>query len=689
MSYDFLLEIGTEELPASFIDSALEQMKRTCTKQLEQMRLSFVAIDVYGTPRRLALLVRGLAKRQAELVKETKGPSFAVAFADDGTPTKAALGFARGQGVTVDALQVRETEQGRYVFAVAREEGREAADVLTEWLPDFVRSIQFPKSMRWGESTLRFGRPVRWLVALLDDDVLPVQVDELQADRKTYGHRFLAPEPIPLATAQEYVERLRTAYVIVDPKERKQAVMQQVKAAAEQAGGRVVDDATLSAEVANLIEYPHAIVGSFSQNYLTLPTEVLITSMREHQRYFPLTDDSGRLLPLFVTVSNGPRPDEAVVRAGNEKVLAARLADARFFYDEDRKQPLHANVEKLKDVIFEQRLGTVYEKSERVEALATALSGQLGVDDQKVDTIRRGARLAKADLVTQMVYEFPELQGVMGREYARLSGEDDVVADVIYEHYLPRHAGDALPKSLPGCIVSIADKVDTIVGCFGVGLIPTGSQDPYALRRQALGVVRIALERQLNIHLGRLLETAFDLYEDKLTERGETLTRVEEFFRQRVRGVLLEGDIRHDVADAVIAADLNDLAAVLGRAKALQSFSETDEFESLMTAYERVANLADKAETDEVIPHLFETDAERHLFSAVTEAAATVPPLMGEGAYADVFARLASLRPYVDRLFADVMVMAPDADVRKNRLALLRQTLSLFNIPADLSMIVS
>lgn len=689
MSHDLLLEIGTEELPAGFIDRALEQMRTDAAAGLGQLRLSFTDLVVYGTPRRLALLVRGLAERQDDLVKQSKGPSRRVAFADDGTPTRAAEGFARGQGVAVTELEVRDTEQGEYVFAVTREAGRPAAAVLEDWLSQFITNIQFPKSMRWGTGNVRFARPLRWLVALLGDSVLPVAVDDVRAGASTYGHRFLAPDEITLSNPAEYVERLRSAYVLVDGAERKAAVEQHVSAAAAAAGGRVVDDGSLAAEVANLIEYPAAVAGSFADEYLTLPREVLITPMREHQRYFPLADEDGGLLPQFIAVSNGPRPEPAVVRTGNEKVLAARLADARFFFDEDRKRPLSANVEALKNVVFQQQLGTVFDKTARIQTLAEGLGAELGADDRVVAVIRQGARLAKADLVTQMVHEFPELQGVMGREYARLAGEDDAVATVIYEHYLPRHAGDVLPQTDAGRAVSIADKVDTIVGCFGAGLIPTGSQDPYALRRQALGVVRIAMESQLNIHLGRLLERAYELFGGKLADRAQTLAQVQEFFRQRVRGVLLEHGIRHDVADAVIAADCNNLAAVLGRARALQAFSEAPHFESLMTAYERVANLAGQAETATVTPSLFEADAEQRLYDAATAVAQQLPALMDAGAYDDVFGLLAGLRPHVDGLFADVMVMAPDPDVRQNRLALLRQTLHLFNAPADLSMIVT
>lgn len=688
MSEHLLLEIGLEELPAGFIDAALEQMRTKAEADLSRLRLSHDGIDTYGTPRRLAVLVRGVSKRQDDLVKEMKGPSKSVAFAEDGTPTRAAEGFARGQGVDVGALEVRDTEQGPYVYAVTREEGLSATDVLTGWLPGFVSGLQFPKSMRWGEGTLRFARPVRWLVALFGAKVLPFELGGVTAGRSSVGHRFLVPQAVELREADEYVERMRESRVLVDGEERRALVGRLVDDAAEAAGGRVVDDGSLVAEVAHLIEYPAAVVGAFDDEYLALPDDVLITPMREHQRYFPVANETGKLLPRFVAVSNGPRPDEDLVRRGYEKVLTARLDDARFFYDEDRKQSLRDKIKSLQDVVFQQRLGTLYDKTERIRHLAATLGAELRVDEEQLRAAREGARLAKADLVTLMVQEFPELQGVMGREYAKSSGEDAAVAEVIYEHYLPRYAGDRLPQTDAGRIVSIADKVDTIVGCFGVGLIPTGSQDPYALRRQALGVVRTILDAGLPLHMGTLFEHAYDGFSVNLDDREQTLAQVQEFFLQRVRGVLLEEGIRHDVADAVLAADGNRLASVAARAQALQRFSEHAEFDALLTAYERVANLAGHARDDRVDSSLFEEDAEAALYDAVKADADRLPGLLKDGRYEDALRLLAGLRPAVDTLFADVMVMAEDEAIRYNRLALLKETLALFDAVARFDLVV-
>lgn len=689
MSVDLLVEIGTEELPARFVDGALEQMRDVAVKQLAELRLSYERLEVAGTPRRLALLVFGLAEKQDDLVREMKGPSAKVAFDESGAPTKAALGFARGQGVAVEDLEVRETDQGPYVFAVSREEGLPASAVLTQWLPEFVTSLHFPKSMRWGDGSLRFGRPIRWLVALLDGQVLNVSVEGVAAGNVSRGHRFLAPEPVVLTGPSEYVEQMRAAYVIVDAAERTAVVRDEVRKAAAAHGARALEDEDLVAEVANLVEWPTAVVGSFDESYLRLPRLALITPMREHQRYFPLVDDAGRLLPQFITICNGPRDDLDVVRRGNEKVLAARLADAQFFYDEDRRVPLADYVARLKEVVFQEQLGTVYEKMERIRKLAAMLAEMAGADEATRQTVARGAYLAKADLVTQMVYEFPELQGVMGREYALLSGEGEAVADAVLEHYLPRFSGDELPSSLAGAILGIADKLDTIVGCFGVGLIPTGSQDPYALRRQALGVVRIVNAFSLDIDLDEALAVAVQAYGGRFDNEDGLIQSVLDFFRQRMRGMLIEQGVRHDLVEAVIGVGVEDVAGVFARAEALAAFSESPEFEALVTAHERAANLASKGDTDEISAELFQTDAERDLFAQIGVVRERLDVLVAAERWSDALAELAGLRPYVDRLFEDVMVMAPEEDLRRNRLALLRRTVKLFEVVADFRAVVA
>ncbi len=690
MTRALLVEVGTEELPAGFLDQALPELREAAVAQLKELRIECGDVRVYGTPRRLALVVEGLPERQADLVREVKGPSRAVAFDESGQPTKAAQGFARSQGVAVDDLLVRETEQGAYVFAVLREAGRPVPEVLVEWLPRLVTGLHFPKAMRWGTGDLRFARPIRWLVALLDGEVLPVELDGVRADRVTRGHRFLAPAPIALQGAADYVERLREAYVLVDPGERRQAVLDQVRQAAAAEGARALEDPDLVAEVANLVEYPAAVVGGFNPDYLQLPREVLITPMREHQRYFPLVDEAGRLLPKFIAVSNGPRTDMGLVRSGNEKVLAARLADARFFYEEDRRQPLDAYVPRLKDVVFQEQLGSIYEKMERVRALTEWLAGAVGAGEETRRTAVRAAELAKADLVTQMVYEFPELQGIMGREYALLSGEGDGVAQAIFEHYLPRHAGDELPATLAGSLVSVADKLDTIVGCFGAGLIPTGSQDPYGLRRQALGVARIAAGLPRGFDLAQALARAKEGYGTRLEAETEGLVgRIMEFFQQRLRGLMQEEGLRHDIVEAVLRSGFADVAAAFQRARALARFSATGEFDSLITAYQRAANLAAKGDTDAVDAAALLHPAEQALYAAVEAAAAAVDACLVDGRFEEALTALAALRPHVDRLFEEVLVMAPEPEVRRNRLALLRRMTALCHRVADLGAIVA
>lgn len=690
MNRDLLLEVGTEELPARFLDVALPQLREAAVAQLKELRLSYSGVHVYGTPRRLALLVEGLPERQADLVREVKGPSRQVAFDADGQPTRAAQGFARSQGVPVEDLQVRETEQGAYVFAVLREAGRPVAEVLVDWLPRLVTGLHFPKSMRWGAGELRFARPIRWLVALLDDQVLPIELERVRAGRVTRGHRFLAPEPIELDAPTQYVERLRAAYVLVDASERRQAVLDQVREAAARHGARVIEDPELVAEVANLVEYPAAVVGGFDPAYLQLPREVLITPMREHQRYFPLIDEAGRLLPHFVAISNGPRTDMALIRQGNEKVLAARLADARFFYEEDRRQPLAAYVSRLAEVVFQEQLGTVHEKMERIRRLTGWLADAVGADEDSRTAAVRAAELAKADLVTQMVYEFPELQGIMGREYALLSGEGDAVAQAIFEHYLPRHAGDELPASLAGSLVSVADKLDTIVGCFGAGLIPTGSQDPYGLRRQALGVLRIAAGLSSGFDLERALAQAKEGYGDRLdTDTDVLVGRITEFFQQRLRGLMQEEGLRHDIVEAVLAVGFSDVAGSFRRARALAQFSGSEDFDALITAYQRAANLAGKGDTDQVEEGVLGHPAERALYGALQDVAGRVEAALASARYEEVLEHLATLRPHVDRLFEEVLVMAPEPEVRRNRLALLRRLVALCHQVADLGAIVA
>jgi len=691
MARDFLLEIGVEELPARFLQPALDQLAELARTNLQEYRLAHGEIITCGTPRRITLYVRELADKQDSLALEVKGPAVKVAFNAVGEPTRAALGFAKSNGVQVDDLVRKSVGPVEYVFAVKKEEGRAAGEVLPGLAPALVTGLHFAKPMRWGSLEMRFARPIRWLLCLYGDEIVGFELAGLQSGRHTYGHRFLSAGRLEVPAAGAYFDVMRKANVMADVHQRREEIRRQVNAAAERGGGRADIDPELLDEVTNLVEFPTALCGSFDEGYLEMPEEVLITPMREHQRYFPVRGQDGRLLARFIAVSNGGADNIDIVRAGNEKVLRARLSDAAFFWREDLKAPLEEKVEGLKKVVFQESLGTVYEKVQRITALAGFLAGRLGASPAERKDALRAALLSKADLLTNMVYEFPELQGVMGREYAGRSGETAGVALAVYEHYLPRFAGDELPGTLAGQILSIADKMDTLAGCFGVGIQPTGSQDPYALRRQALGVCHIIIEGGLVLSLGELIEKAYSGYAGRVTMKlppDKVAAEMEEFFKQRLRGMLNEKGLPYDTVDAVLSAGIDDISGVWLRGGALQQFRAEPAFDALLTAFTRAYNLAKKAAHDRVDPSLLETEAEKELYNAFQKAQAAVEPALAERDYARALTSIAELRQPVDRFFEDVMVMVEDVRVRDNRLALLKQIAGLAGRIADLSKIV-
>ncbi|MBO8168841.1 MAG: glycine--tRNA ligase subunit beta [Thermoanaerobacteraceae bacterium] len=674
MAKDLLLEIGTEEIPARFMNNALEQLKTKTETELQENRLEYETVATYGTPRRLAVVVSGLAEKQADLVTEVKGPSKKVAFDEEGNPTKAVQGFARGQGVDVADLIVRETDNGEYVFAVVKDDGRSASEILPSLLKSIVLSLNFPKPMRWGYQKMRFARPIRWLVALFGSDVVNFEIAGVTSGRESRGHRFLCEENVVLEHAGEYLKKLEEAYVIVDQNRRREEIWRQIRELARAQGGMVEENPELLEEVTYLLEYPTALCGTFEEKYLKLPDEVLITPMQEHQRYFPVKDARGNLLNKFITVRNGTSEYIDIVTAGNEKVLKARLADAEFFYQEDIKQPLETKVETLKNVVFQEKLGTIYEKVERIKELTAYLSDLLAPEYK--EAALRTAHLSKADLETHMVYEFPELQGIMGGYYAAHDGEPELVWRGIREHWQPRFAGDAVPETVTGTLVSIADKIDTIVGCFGIGIQPTGSQDPYALRRQAQGICQIILQKQFALSLRELVERAFALYDGKLTESKETVTdNVLQFFKQRIETIFQDMGISYDTVDAVLAAGWDKPLDALQRAQALEKFRREEQFEALSTAFKRASNLAEKAGTGtDVDESLFQEEVERKLWQAV---ARVEEKLERSGDYYQMLQEIASLRQPVDDFFEQVMVMAEDERIRENRLALLKHVRNL------------
>ena len=682
MAKNLLFEIGTEEVPAHVMPGTLVQLKENAEKAFKENRIAFQSIRTLGTPRRTALIVEGLAEKQEDVASENRGPSVKIAFDANGNPTKAAQGFARGQHVDPKDLVVKDG----YVYAEVHEEGQPTAKLLETLLPELVCSLSFPNNMRWGDLDFKFIRPIRWFVALYGSDVIPFELANVKSGRTSRGHRFLSQGDFEIADAKSYEKACEENFIIVDQDKRKQMIREQIEAVAKANGGQAEITEDLLEEVLYLVEYPTALCGNFEEKYLQLPPEAVITPMRDHQRYFPVKTADGKLLPLFITVRNGGKEYLETVQHGNERVLRARLADAQFFFDEDRKKSLEEHREKLKTVVFQQGLGTMYEKTERLEKLASFIADAIGADEKDHKHAKRAAILSKADLVTGMVTEFTELQGIMGREYAKLDGECEKVAIAIDEHYKPRFAGDSQPQTTVGRIVSLADKIDTIVGTFSLGKIPTGSQDPFALRRQALGLVNMIIEAKYHLSLASIVAKAMDLYaiEDEKA-RAKMQQDVADFIRLRLKNVL--ESIRYDVVDAVLA-DVDDIYAVSLRAKAVADYVASADAAAGIQAFVRVANLAKKAESAEVSAELFQTDAERMLFAAYAKAAAAVEADIASEAYAEAIRALAALAAPIDAFFADVMVMDKDEAIKNNRLGLLKSIDAIVGRVADFTKIV-
>ena len=677
MVKDLLLEIGTEEMPARLVRGAMEQLRDRLVGWMAEARIAHGAVKAYATPRRLAVFVADVAERQADRIEEVRGPSRKAAIDADGRWTQAALGFARAQGVEPAELYVRDAGNGaEYVYARKHVVGADTVSVLAEALPSLIAGMSFPRSMRWGSHSIKFIRPIRWLVALFGDAIVPFELAGVRSGRVTRGHRFLGGELV-LEQPADYEDGLRRQCVLADPDRRRQEILAQIDRLASESGWRVVLPDDLIEEVLFLVEWPTALVGSFDPEFLRIPPEVLTTSMREHQRYFPVTDESGRLLPHFVTVRDGDARSLETVRRGNEKVLRARLSDAKFFYEEDLKLDIDECVRKLDSIVFHEELGSLGDKVRRVRAIARRLADMSAVDAQTAAWVDRAASICKFDLVTQMVYEFPELEGVMGGYYAKNAGEPEPVARAVAEHYRPRHAGDEPPQTAVGAIVGIADKIDTIVGCFSIGIVPTGSADPYALRRQASGIVQTMLESGISFPLSALFRTALDVHaEFGCMKRGsdEVLRDLAEFFGLRVRNVLDESGTRYDVVDAVMEAGFDDVATVVRKARAVTAALDDGAFRRFVEAYGRVANLADKASglAGPCDPALFEHPAEQALFDCWEDVARRFGQRMEEGRESEALEALYALSEPVAVLFESVMVMAEDENIRRNRLALLR-----------------
>lgn len=689
MKRDLLLEIGVEEMPAQFMSPALEQLKELADQGLAEARLEFEELQTYGSPRRIVLYVTGLAEGQKDLAVKARGPSTKVAYDAEGNPTKALQGFARGQGVDIADIIQEDVNGTPYVFANRVERGQAAAEVLPGLLMAWIKSLSFPKPMRWGQGDMRFARPIRWLMALFGTQTLPLKMEGIPHGNVTWGHRFLSTGPVVIAEPSQYLDKLEEAWVIVDQDRRRDMIWAQVTETAAKEGGRVLEDPDLLEEVTYLVEYPTALWGSIAEEYMNIPAEVLVTTMKEHQRYFPVVDGEGDLLPGFIVVRNGNSQHLDVVRAGNEKVLRARLDDAAFFWKEDQKLDLGAQAEKLARVIFLEKLGNLRDRGERLVKNTAWLAEHLHATPPVTARAQRGAYLAKADLVTHMVNEFPELQGIMGEKYALLAGEDKQTAQAIREHYLPRFAGDVLPNSPEGILLSLVDKMDLIVGCFGLGLIPTGSQDPYALRRQAQGICLIATEKELPLSLSAFVRQVYQSYGEKFSlERSLPQVQKDtgDFFTQRLRFLLAETGVGYSTIDAVLAAGIDQPAEVGKRALALDSFRRRTDFAALLTAFTRAANLAQKGEEGEVDADLFQEQAERGLWSQIQSARQDITAAGTD--YTAIFLTMAGLRPAVDAFFDAVMVMDEVPEIRRNRLALLSAVVALMEGIADLGKIV-
>ena len=679
MKRDLLFEIGTEEIPAHVMPHLLEDLAQLAETMLKEHRLAYEKVRTLGTPRRAALIVTGLAERQEDVNTETRGPSVAIAFDADGNPTKAGAGFARGQGVDPSALIQRDG----YVYASVHESGAATAELLTSLLPDLVRAIPLPNSMRWGDLDFRFIRPIRWFVALYGTEIVPFTLAGVTSGNHSRGHRTLAPADFVITSAADYEAACEKAYIIVDPERRRAMICEQITETAKACGGTAEITPDLLEEVLYLVEYPTALSGSFEEKYLALPAEAVITPMRDHQRYFPVKAADGSLLPAFITVRNGGKAHLDVVAHGNERVLRARLADAQFFFDEDRRKSLAEHREKLKTVVFQRGLGSMYEKTERLMALTTAIVEEMAAgdtDDAALADARRAAELSKADLVTGMVTEFTELQGIMGREYALLDGESPAVARAIDEQYMPRFAGDELPQTPLGVALSVADKIDNIVGTFSQGRIPTGSQDPFGLRRQALGLVLMLIEQESTMLLSDLVDEACDLY-DLEEFRDKMQVYVADFIRLRLKNVLSERGVRYDVQEAVLG-DVDLVADVPMRAAYVERLLASEGGEALVQSFVRVGNIARSVTGGTVDPARFKAEEEGALLSAYQVAATA----RAEGE--DTLPAEQALGRAIDTFFDAVMVMDKDARVKENRLSLLKMIDDYLLETADYSKIV-
>ena len=679
---ELIFEIGTEELPASFITYGMALLKKNFSEILKNHKIKFNEIKVFGTPRRIGIAVEEISLKQEDSITEQTGPAKRVAFDENGNPTKAAIGFARSQCVDVKELIIVETPKGEYVAARKVVKGELTKKILEKKFPEFLKSIVFPKNMRWGNEKISFGRPIKWIVAKLGDEVVNFEYGSYRSGDKSRGHRFLSPEEFEFENYNDYVEKLKKKWVIPDFNVRKELLWYEIKKLLEGKDVEVERDEELLEEVTNLVEYPFPIIGKFDEEFLKIPEEVIITSMKVHQKYFPVRDKKGKLLNYFVTVSNMKAKDMNVIRIGNERVLRARLNDAKFFYEEDKKYKLDYFVENLRKVVFYSKLGTSYEKMERFKEIATYLAGILNPD--KIKITERAAYLCKGDLETNMVYEFPELQGIMGKYYALHSGESEEVATAIYEHYLPRFSGDELPSTDAGAFISIADRIDSITGFFIIGEIPSGNADPFALRRHALAIINILLNKKYRISLIELIDRAIKLYIPKFEKiDSDVKIKILDFIKQRFRNFLSE-NFNYDEIDAVIDVDFDDVFRSYKKIEALHEMKKDENFINLIIPFKRIANITKDWDETVVVEEYFNTNEEKELYDIFKIINENFQNLVKNESYIDALKELTKLRGPIDNFFDNVLVMEKDEKLKKNRLSLLKSIYKSFISIGDL-----
>jgi glycyl-tRNA synthetase beta chain len=680
---DFLFEIGLEEMPARFVTDSMNQLQEKVKSWLETNQLTYENIHAYSTPRRLAVVVEGLLEKQEDVTLEAKGPAKKVALTADGEWSKAAQGFTRGQGLTVEDIYFKEINGVEYVHVQKHVEGKETKEILSS-IASVATSLHFPKNMRWADEDLRYVRPIKWLIALFGEDIIRFEIAKVKSDRVSSGHRFLGGQ-VELKDAGSYVEEMLSNYVIVDATERKEAIRKQLSIIGEENGWDIPVDEDLLEEVNNLVEYPTALFGTFESEYLSLPEEVLITSMKEHQRYFPVKSEEGTLLPYFVTVRNGNHENLDIVARGNEKVLRARLSDAAFFSKEDEKLVIEEAVKKLDKIVFHEEIGTTGEKVRRVQTIASDLAELLNVEYETKNHVERAASIYKFDLVSHMVYEFPELQGIMGEKYAVAKGESPIVAKAINEHYMPRSAEDQTPSSDVGAILSIAEKMDTIVGFFAIGVIPTGSQDPYALRRQAAGILQTILNKQWTISIEKFILSVVERYVEKGIAKKDTTAILDEllaFFKLRLKNNLSERGVRYDIVDATLELPLGNICSTVKKAETLEAKKNETNFKETMESLSRVCNIAKKATASvDVQEELLKQAEEQELYKQYNDKKARVLEAAEAQDFVSAYDELASLKPAIDAFFDNIMVMTDDEAIKTNRLALmdnLSKVISIF-----------